>query len=197
MRLPFESPTMPTPPPLRIPEQEGVPSLTRPAYLRLTPQTRLMAGVIPHTADHLLIVDDDPSVREFLSIYLRRRGYRVWVAATAMEALSMIGHQKPDLLLVDIAMPQMSGVDLVKALRSQIATSLLPIIIISAFGTARDMRNGLAVGADDYVAKPVELGLIEARIKALLRRDARMRVALGASIDPPESSDTIAITDEA
>ncbi|MBA3823668.1 MAG: response regulator [Ktedonobacterales bacterium] len=128
---------------------------------------------------HVLLVDADPRARELLSIFLRRRGFRVWVAGNAMAAQAMLAHQLPDVLLLDTNLPPLAGGDLLPHLRRQRATALLPIIIVSPLGTARDIRHGLAQGADDYITKPVELSLVEARISALLRREARLRLAYG------------------
>jgi DNA-binding response OmpR family regulator len=130
---------------------------------------------------HVLVVDADPRTRELLSIFLRRRGFRVWVAGNAMEARAMLAHQLPDVLLLDPNLPPLAGADLLPTLRRQPDTALLPIIIISPLTSARDIRQGLVQGADDYMPKPLELTLVEARISALLRRDARLRLAYGGA----------------
>ncbi len=128
---------------------------------------------------HVLVVDADARSRELHSIFLRRRGFRVWVAGNAMEAQAMLAHQLPDVLLLDPHLPPLAGAELLPHLRRQRDTALLPIIIVSPLGTARDIRHGLAQGADDYITKPAELSVVEARICALLRRDARMHLAYG------------------
>ena len=147
-----------------------------PPQLHLVPTQRAGAAHGSYRG-HLLILDNDVEAREMLAVFLRRRSFRVWEAATASEAQAMLAHRMPDLLLLDIALPLSSGTELIRALRRHRATTLLPIIIVSAYRSARDIRNGLALGADDYITKPVELGLVEARINALLRREARMRLA--------------------
>lgn len=159
------------------------------------PRLRLLAraqgaNIAPQLhAGHLLIVDDDPAAREFLSVYLRRRGFRVWVAANAREAQAMIAHHLPDLILLDLGLPQMSGGELLRRLRAHHRTTLLPIIIISASKSPRAISQGLELGADDYVTKPLELHVIEARINALLRREVRLRQALvGSSAPEPLSA---------
>lgn len=163
--------------------------------LHAPPQLRLVARAAgasiapPSHAGHLLIIDDDPAAREFLSVFLRRRGFRVWVAATAREAHAMIAHHLPDLVLLDLGLPQMSGGDLLRRLRAHHRTTLLPIIIISASKSPRDISLGLELGADDYITKPLELSVIEARINALLRREVRLRKAVvGSSSPEPLSS---------
>jgi DNA-binding response OmpR family regulator len=128
---------------------------------------------------HVLVADPDPTARELLSVFLRRRGFRVWVAGNAMEAQAMLAHQMPDVLLMDMPLPTLTGDGLLPHLRRQRDTAMLPIIIISSLGTAHDIRQGLSQGADDYITKPVELSVLEARICALLRREARMRLAYG------------------
>jgi DNA-binding response OmpR family regulator len=126
---------------------------------------------------HILIADHDLPTREDVATFLRQRGFRVWVATTANEVQAMIAHRMPSLLLLEIALPAMSGVQLLHTLRTQHSTALLPIIIVSARNTTSDIRHGLSLGADDYMTKPLELSLVEARINALLRRDARTRLA--------------------
>ena len=148
--------------PLQFVHQPQVPGVTRQRYRA-----------------HVLVVDADARARELHAVFLRRHGFRVWVAATAMDAHAMLAHQLPDLLLLDTHLPPLAGADLLPQLRRQRDTALLPIIIVSTFGTARDIRHGLAQGADDYITKPVELSVMEARISALLRRDARLRLACG------------------
>lgn len=124
-----------------------------------------------HYRGHLLIVDDEIAAREDLAAFLRQRGYRVWVAATAREARAMLAHRQPDMLLLDLALPQMSGDALIRSLRRHPATAFLPIMIISARRTPRDIRDGLALGANDYLTKPIELSQVEGRINALLRHE--------------------------
>ena len=90
----------------------------------------------------------------------------------------MLTYKLPDLLLLDTHLSGVSGSELVRQLRHRRHTTLLPIILTSVCNTPRDIRNGLAIGADDYIAKPLELSVVEARVNALLRRDARMRMEL-------------------
>jgi DNA-binding response OmpR family regulator len=141
------------------------------------PHLRLVAPPQRGYRGHLLIVDDDAAGREMLALFLQRRGFRVWLAESAAAARAMIIHRMPDLLLLDIGLPGQSGTHLLCALRRQRQTAVLPIIIVSAYATARDIRNGLALGADDYLTKPLELSLVEARIDAVLRRAARAQPA--------------------
>jgi DNA-binding response OmpR family regulator len=154
-----------------------------PASLRLV-QRQPAASVQPDHRAHVLIVEDDIAGREMLAIFLQRRGFRVWMAGTAAEALATITHKRPDLLMVDLSLPRISGGALIRMVRRLPATSDLPIMIVSAHATSRDVRLGLAIGADDYLVKPLDLARVEARILALLRRHAHPRVALLTAPDP-------------
>ncbi len=144
---------------------------------RLVPRAESAANRTGHVK-HVLIVDSDAQARDALATFLRRRGFRVWVAANGGEAQAMITYRLPDLLLLDLILPGMSGIDLIRLLRHKPRTRLLPIIVISSLNAPRDIRNGLEVGADDYVTKPADMSVIEARIGALLRRDERLRRSL-------------------
>jgi two-component system sensor histidine kinase ChiS len=146
-----------------------------PRHLRLLPQ--LCEASPRQTRASLVIVDHDMVAREMLASFLRWRGYRVWAATSAIGALALIAQQKLDLVVTELVLPGMSGVELVRVLRRQRSTTLVPIIVLSAIATPRDICNGLALGADDFIAKPAELGVVEARVAALLRRDARLRQA--------------------
>jgi CheY-like chemotaxis protein len=148
-----------------------------PPALRLVPRSEAAAHRTGH-ARHVLIVDSDAHVRDALATFLRQRGFRVWVAANGGEAQAMITYRLPDLLLLDAILPGMSGIDLIRLLRHRRRTHLLPIILISSLSAPREIRNGLEVGADDYITKPADLSVVEARIVALLRRDERLRKAL-------------------
>ncbi len=154
-----------------------------PAHLRLV-HRQPMALTRPDYRGHVLIVEDDAAGRELLAIFLQRRGFRVWMAGTAAEALAMITHKRPDLLIVDLVLPRVSGGALIRMVRRIPVTADLPIMIVSAHATSRDVRQGLAIGADDYLVKPLDLSLVEARILALLRRHAPPRVALLTATDP-------------
>ena len=152
----------------------------RPA-LRLVPQGESAASRNGY-ARHVLIVDSDAHARDALAAFLRQRGFRVWVAANGGEAQAMITYRLPDLLLLDLILPGMSGIDLIRLLRHKRRTHLLPIIVVSSLSAPREIRNGLEVGADDYITKPADLSVVEARITALLRRDERLRKALSPFI---------------
>lgn len=115
----------------------------------------------------ILVVEDDRGLAETLVYNLRREGYSASVARTGIEAITRASSEHPDLLLLDIMLPEMDGFEVCRAIRT---TSSLPIIMLSARGDEMDRVLGLELGADDYVAKPFSLRELLARIRAMLRR---------------------------
>ncbi|MER7488804.1 response regulator transcription factor [Streptomyces sp. NPDC126497] len=115
----------------------------------------------------VLLVEDDPSVREGVELGLRRRGHEVRVAATGEAGLAALAEFRPDLMLLDLMLPGMNGVQVCRRVREQ---SQLPIIMLTARGDDFDVVIGLEAGADDYIVKPARTEVIEARICAVLRR---------------------------
>jgi len=118
----------------------------------------------------ILIVDDEPDVLELISLDLRKEGYIIQQAQNGTEALSSIRTTKPDLVLLDIMLPDMSGVQLTGKLKNTPETADIPIILLTAKDSDTDMVVGLSVGADDYVTKPFSTPVLIARIEAVLRR---------------------------
>jgi len=135
-----------------------------------------------HTAgvDSLLFVEDDDAIRLALRLALEDEGYLVHEAADGASGLVQFGQHHPDLVLLDLRLPDLSGFEVCRALR---ASSTVPIIIITAQTETQDLVAGLEAGADDYVTKPVVPKELSARIRALLRR-AKLSTAPG---DRPES----------
>lgn len=119
------------------------------------------------TSPHLLIVDDDREIRDLLSRFLAKHGYRVSTAKDAREARRILADARIDLGILDIMMPGEDGLSLCRDLR---ANSALPLIMLTAMGEETDRIVGLEVGADDYLAKPFNPRELLARIKAVLRR---------------------------
>lgn len=115
----------------------------------------------------ILIADDDPNVHQSLGAYFRREGYQAISAYDGEEAVRIVKHQRPDLVLLDIMMPRMDGLDVCREIRK---TSNLPIIMLSAKSEEFDKLLGLELGADDYITKPFSPREVIARIKAVLRR---------------------------
>ncbi|MEM8905483.1 MAG: response regulator transcription factor [Actinomycetota bacterium] len=115
----------------------------------------------------VLVVDDEDSIVDALALGLRREGFRVHVAQDGTEALTLFDTAQPDLVLLDVMLPKMSGIDVCRELRKR---SKVPIIMVSAKGSEIDTVVGLEVGADDYVTKPYRLRELVARMRAVLRR---------------------------
>ncbi len=115
----------------------------------------------------ILVVDDEQSYRDALSVALEREGFTVETAADGAEALARFDTARPALILLDVMLPQMSGVDVCRELR---ARSQVPIIMVTARNAEIDAVVGLEVGADDYVTKPFRLRELVARVRAALRR---------------------------
>src|SRR6478735_8002377 len=118
----------------------------------------------------VLVVEDEPSFVEALSIGLRREGFTVAVATDGFEALERFDIVRPDLVLLDVMLPRLSGIDVCRQLRKK---SQVPIIMVTAKGSEIDTVVGLEVGADDYVTKPYRLRELVARMRAVLRRVPR------------------------
>ncbi|GAA4201938.1 response regulator transcription factor [Microbispora amethystogenes] len=143
----------------------------------------------------LLVVDDEPVVRELLAATLRFAGYTVTSAATGSQALEAAGAEPPDLVLLDVMLPDMDGFEVIRRLRdrprplSGDRPGQVPVLFLTARDTTQDKINGLRLGGDDYVTKPFDLEELLARIEAVLRRagaapeDRTLRVA-DLELDP-------------
>ena len=117
----------------------------------------------------ILVVDDDELNRDMLSRRLERKEYRVLVASDGSEALEMAGRELLDLVILDIMMPGMSGLEVLKILRQTRSATELPVIMASAKGESQDVVNALELGANDYATKPLDFPVLLARIEAQLR----------------------------
>lgn len=126
----------------------------------------------------ILAVDDDAQVLRSITRILQDAGYTVQTASSGAEALELIGRQRPDLVILDIIMPEMDGLEVCRRLRADPFTAKLPIIFLTAKGRPSDVARGLDSGSDDYLTKPFEVVELPARIRALLRR------APGGALDP-------------
>jgi two-component system response regulator RegX3 len=118
-------------------------------------------------AKTILVVDDEATLRETLAWNLERDGYRVVEAADGRTALERFRAEKPDLVLLDLMLPELSGVEVCRRMRAE---SDVPILMLTARDSEVDKIVGLEVGADDYVTKPFSLRELQARVRALLRR---------------------------
>jgi two-component system KDP operon response regulator KdpE len=117
----------------------------------------------------ILLIEDDPHIRRFLRASLQTQGYDLLEAGTGQEGLSLAASQVPDIILLDLGLPDLEGIEVIRRLRGWSAT---PIIILSARGQERDKVANLDAGADDYLTKPFGVGELLARIRAALRRAA-------------------------
>jgi two-component system phosphate regulon response regulator OmpR len=125
------------------------------------------AAVLPDDAPHLLVVDDDRRIRDLLSRFLFAEGYRVTTADSASDARAKLESLSFDLLILDVMMPGETGFQLAKSLR---ATSVVPILMLTAKAETESRITGLEIGADDYVPKPFEPRELSLRIASILRR---------------------------
>jgi two-component system phosphate regulon response regulator OmpR len=134
---------------------------------------------LPDDAPHLLVVDDDRAIRDLLSRFLNREGYRVTTADTAADARAKLEGLRFDLLILDVMMPGETGFDLAKSIR---ASSGVPILMLTARAEKESRIAGLELGADDYVAKPFEPRELSLRIANILKR---------ASPPPPPPAESV------
>ncbi len=118
----------------------------------------------------ILVVDDEEDIVELMSFQLENDGFDVISANDGMEAIVKINKENPSLVILDIMMPRMSGLDVIKLIRAKEEDSHLPIIIVSAKSSEDDVVMGLDLGADDYLTKPFSLKVLSAKVKAIKRR---------------------------
>jgi two-component system OmpR family response regulator len=130
--------------------------------------------------DHILIVDDDPEIRELLGDYLQKQGYRTSTAADGRGMRAALARGQPDLIVLDLMLPGEDGLTLCRELRAHPAHPDVPVIMLTARGEEVDRIVGLEMGADDYLAKPFNPRELLARIKSILRRSR----ALPANLKP-------------
>jgi DNA-binding response OmpR family regulator len=115
----------------------------------------------------VLIVDDEPNIREVVGLYLRRDGHEVVSATDGEEALRVFGESEPDLVVLDLMLPKLSGLEVCRRMRAQWR---VPLIMLTARGEEEERVVGLSLGADDYVVKPFSPRELAARVAAVLRR---------------------------
>lgn len=127
----------------------------------------------------IVLVDDDRVIQKMVGGFLERRGYRVRKASDGIDALQLVQDSLPDLVITDVRMPELNGIELVTRLRGNHRTAGVPVLMFSEMGEAEDALAGYAVGADDYLPKPFELSILEAKVQSLLRR---------SSVGPAEGS---------
>ena len=119
------------------------------------------------TSPHVLVVDDDPTVSDVVRRYLERSGYRVSLAADGVAGLRLYRREHPDLVVLDLMLPELSGAEVCRVLRAE---SAVPIIMLTARGEEADRVAGLRLGADDYLTKPFSPRELVLRVRSVLRR---------------------------
>ena len=120
----------------------------------------------------ILVVEDNEENWDMLSRRLQRRGYRVVRAADGQEAVEMAARERPDLILMDVGLPVMDGLEATRRIRARAQTQTTPIIAVTAHAMSDDRDKALRAGCDDYHAKPVELPRLLAQMEALLAKEA-------------------------
>jgi two-component system response regulator MtrA len=128
---------------------------------------QLGAAILPPVDARILLVEDDPSIREVTALGLRAAGFEVVTAADGVAALERWRADRPDLVLLDIMLPRLDGLEVSRAIRRE---STVPILMLTARGDTIDIVVGLESGADDYLKKPFEMRELVARVRAALRR---------------------------
>ena len=130
-------------------------------------------GPVSVAPSRVLVVEDDPDIADLMRRYLLKSGFDVDVCGSGRDALRAITSRHPDLLVLDLMLPEVSGLEICRAIRSNDKTATIPIIMVTARAEESERIAGLDLGADDYLAKPFSPGELVARVKALLRRSAR------------------------
>jgi len=124
------------------------------------------------TKTRILIVDDEADIRELVRLNLAREGYEVFDCETGEQALIQSRAKNPDLIVLDLMLPGMDGLEVCRRLKASPETAQIPVVILTAKGEESDVVTGLEVGADDYVTKPFSGKVLVARVRRLLRRAA-------------------------
>jgi two-component system response regulator RegX3 len=140
---------------------------------------------LPPRGQRVTVIEDEPSISDPLRSALEREGYQVGVAGSGADGLESVRRDEPDIVLLDLGLPDADGRDICRAIRS---SSHVPIIMLTARGEETDRVVGLELGADDYLVKPFSMAELVARIRAVLRR-------AGAASDPPPATTAIEVGD--
>jgi phosphate regulon transcriptional regulator PhoB len=138
----------------------------------------------------VLIVEDEPDIRDLLAFHLEREGYQVTRSRTGADALRQVRARPPDLILLDLMLPEIGGLEVCRRLRQDPRTASVPIVMLTARGEEVDRILGLELGADDYIVKPFSPKEVVARVRAVLRRagarDGAAPVVSGRLVIDPE-----------
>jgi two-component system OmpR family response regulator len=130
----------------------------------------------------VLVVDDEPNIRELVQVALKFHGCAVSTGANGADALRLAESARPDLIVLDVVLPDLDGFEVCRRLRA--GGNEVPVIFLTARDTSSDTVTGLALGGDDYVTKPFSVEALVARVRAVLRRASRSAPAQGADADP-------------
>jgi two-component system phosphate regulon response regulator PhoB len=136
--------------------------------------------------ERILVVDDEEDILELLRYNLSREGYQVLCAASGEEALRQARSKAPDLVVLDLMLPGLSGLDVARLLKQDAKTASVPVLMLTAKGEESDEVAGLEVGADDYITKPFSPRVLMARVRAVLRRHRER---------PPQDSSVLQVND--
>lgn len=120
--------------------------------------------------EQIIIIEDEADIRDVLEYNLEREGYKVLTAVDGQKGLELIQEKIPDLVLLDLMLPKLDGLEVCRRLKNDAETTSIPIIMVSAKGEERDIVLGLELGADDYISKPFSPKELLARVKAVIRR---------------------------
>ncbi len=147
-------------------------------------------------AQEVLVVEDEPDIRALIVHHLARDGFRCRTASTGAQALTEVRNRRPDLVVLDLLLPEVDGLEVCRRLRADATTAALPIIMLTARADEVDRVVGLEVGADDYVVKPFSPRELVARVRAVLRRaqgaDSRRPLRAGSvTLDPGRRAVTV------
>ncbi|MDR0390993.1 MAG: response regulator transcription factor [Planctomycetaceae bacterium] len=137
--------------------------------------------------ERILIIEDEADILSMVSLRLKSRGYEVCGAATGSLGLRLISEWRPDLVLLDLILPELGGLEVLRWVRSDKRFARIPILIVSALGEESDVVVGLELGADDYLSKPFSMSVLVAHVNALLRR---AKTDADANIDTENNTNT-------
>jgi two-component system alkaline phosphatase synthesis response regulator PhoP len=127
-------------------------------------------------AEHILVVDDEEDILELVSYNLTKAGYRVTSVTSGEDAIKLARSKQPDLVLLDLMLPGVDGLEVCNTLKRDHRTANIPVVMLTARGEEADIVSGLELGADDYITKPFSPRVLLARIKAVLRRKMKAPV---------------------
>src|SRR6202022_3920404 len=133
--------------------------------------------------DTILVVDDEPDVVDLVRYHLHRAGFDVLIALTGPTGLATAAESRPDAIVLDIMLPQMTGIEVCKALRKSIETAEIPILILTAKAELSERIAGLELGVDDYITKPFSPRELVLRVQNLLRRLRAVQTGSSLTVD--------------